>query len=70
MTHTITDNQDGTMNLTVDFTDESVDLQGETNIKGDISVATGYVKVFENDLRNNFAAMFPVAVPAPEGGIE
>lgn len=67
MTHVITENQDGTTTIQVNFADEGVDLQGQTSIKGGPVQAQSYLPVFESDLRRNFADMFPLPeVPAVE----
>ncbi|WP_027309426.1 hypothetical protein [Caloramator sp. ALD01] len=54
--------------LHVDFSDEGVELQGETRIKGNQEDALKYLPVFEKDLRINFADKFPVNIQLPEGG--
>lgn len=51
--------------IEVDFFDEDIKLQGETFIKGGEAEAENYVHIFEEDLRYNFADLFPK--PEPEG---
>ena len=46
--------------LTIDFSDEGVSLIGETEIVGDESAALAYAHFFEQDLRRNYAELFPV----------
>jgi len=65
----ITENQDGTTALTIDFIDEGVDLQCDTTVKGDSSAAYSYLPFFVRDMRSNFADKFPIP-EAPEGGME
>lgn len=69
MTNIITKNENGTSTIQVDFIDEGVNLQGEINVKGSDAQVLAYLKVFENDLRLNFADLFP-APEVEEGGIE
>ncbi len=74
MTHVITPNPDGATGatlITVDFADEGVNLQGATAIKGGEPEALAYMRVFERDLRRNYAELFPTSpVPTPtEGGL-
>ncbi|MDI9466557.1 MAG: hypothetical protein QM343_01600 [Bacillota bacterium] len=64
MTHVITENQNGTTTIQVDFADEGVDLQGKTLVKGGEAAALSYLRIFEKDLRRNFAEKFPL--PEPE----
>lgn len=75
MTSVITENQDRTSTIRVDFSDEGVNLQGETSIKGGEAEAISYLPVFEKDLRINFADLFPQPEQTTEhegfeGGIE
>jgi hypothetical protein len=74
MKQTITYIDSKTTKLTLDFTDEDVNLVGETLVKGGESEANGYAPFFEADLRRNNAELFPVPEPieAPEmpGGDE
>jgi hypothetical protein len=60
MTHNIKVNQNGTTTIQVDFSDEDVNLQGQTSVKGGQSQAQSYLPVFEADLRRNFADKFPL----------
>lgn len=66
MTHDITEGQDGTTIITVDFADEGVELQGSTRVKGGLDAAHNYLPVFEADLRANYIDRFPVSEPEPE----
>lgn len=66
MTHTITNLHDGTIRIDVDFSDEGVDLQGTTHVKGGEAEALAYVPVFERDLRRNYSQLFPEPEPEPE----
>ena len=53
--------------LTIDFSDEGVELIGVTEIIGDESKALAYAHFFEADLRRNNAELFPVPeMPEPE----
>ena len=54
--------------LTIDFSDENVELVGETEVVGNESIARAYASFFEADLRRNNAELFPVPEPidAPE----
>jgi hypothetical protein len=58
--HNIIQNEDGTTTIHVDFSDEGVDLVGETRVKGDENAALVYLPFFEADLRRNFAEKFPI----------
>ena len=73
MTLVVTDNQDGTTSITIDFIDEDVDLQCETTVKGDEAAAYAYLPFFERDMRRNFADRWPLPDPStpemPEGGM-
>jgi hypothetical protein len=61
----------GVTRIKVDFSDEGVNLQGETEVKGDRQTAERYVHIFEADLRRNFSELFPVPEPETnEGGEE
>ena len=60
MTYDVIVNNDGTTTLRINFTDEGINLQGETRVKGDEAIALSYLPVFETDLRRNFADLFPV----------
>lgn len=68
MTHNIKVNQNGTTTIQVDFSDEDVNLQGKTSVKGGEGVAMAYLPTFEADLRRNNAELFPLPeVPVEEG---
>lgn len=54
--------------INVDFSDEGVELTGETSIIGDEQKAAEYLPFFERDLRRNFADQFPQPEP-PAGGM-
>ncbi|MDN5345024.1 MAG: hypothetical protein PWQ18_1138 [Clostridia bacterium] len=71
MTHTITVLENGTAKINVDFSDEGVNLQGETFVKGGEEEAKNYVPTFEQDLRRNYSELFlkPEPEPIPEGGM-
>jgi len=56
---------DGITKIEVDFSDEGVNLQGETFIKGGEEEAINYIPIFEKDLRYNFAELFPQPEPEP-----
>jgi len=66
--HIITVNPDGTTRIQVDFTDEGVNLQGETILKGGEVEALAYLPIFEADLRRNYIELFP-PVWVSEGGM-
>ena len=68
MTYEFIDNQNGTTTINVSFTDESVDLQGTTTIKGGEKEALEYLPVFEADLRRNYSDLFPLT-EMPGGGL-
>ena len=57
-----------TTQINVDFSDEGVELTGETSVLGDEKKARDYLPFFERDLRNNFADKFPQPEP-PAGGM-
>jgi hypothetical protein len=59
MLYNITVIDDGTTKIEVDFSDEDVNLQGVTHVKGGESEALQYLPVFENDLRHNNIDLFP-----------
>lgn len=48
-----------TTRLTVDFSDENVDLTGTMLVAGDEAAAISYAPFFETDLRRNNAELFP-----------
>ena len=63
--------------LVIDFSDEGVELVGETLIVGDEAKALAYAPFFEADLRSNNAELFPApempaedAFPDEIGGVE
>lgn len=64
MTHEIMVLGDGTVRIAVSFRDEGVDLSGVTHIRGSEADALRYLPVFEQDLRRNFAHLFPLPPPA------
>ena len=64
MTHTITEQPDGTHCIELDYTDEEIQLFARTNIIGDAGRAASYVEVFDADIRRANSHLFPV--PAPE----
>ncbi|KLU66772.1 hypothetical protein DEAC_c14400 [Desulfosporosinus acididurans] len=69
MTYEFINDGDTTI-IKVNFSDEGVELSGETSVKGDESAAVAYLPVFESDLRRNFAEKFPVPeIPAENGGM-
>lgn len=59
MTHTITDNGDGTTAIAIDFADEEIDLTAATKIIGDETKAAAYLSVFEADIRRINSHLFP-----------
>jgi hypothetical protein len=65
MIHDITVLDDGTTRIDVSFSDEGVDLQGTTSVRGGQAEAERYLPVYESDLRTNYADLFP-APPEPE----
>jgi hypothetical protein len=67
MTYEITELENNVTKIEVDFSDEEINLQGETRVKGDSEVAERYVKIFEKDLRRNNKELFPEPeLPEPE----
>lgn len=74
MTHSITVLDDGTTRISVDFTDEGVELAGCTYVKGGDEEARAYLSIFEQDLRRNYAHLFPqpelIIEPFEEAGDE
>ena len=46
--------------LTIDFSDENVELVGETEVVGNESITRAYASFFEADLRRNNSELFPV----------
>ena len=73
MTLVITNNLDGTTSIAIDFSDEGVDLQCDTTVKGDSAAAGAYLPFFVKDMRRNFADRWPLPEPTtpeiPEGGM-
>lgn len=69
MMHNITVLDNGTTKIEVDFSDEGVNLQGETFVKGGEEEAKNYLPTFEQDLRRNYSELFPEPETIPEGGI-
>jgi hypothetical protein len=67
MTH-ITEVISDVTKLTISFTDEGVELEATTHVKGGEQEALRYLPVFEADIRRNFADHFP-APETPEGGM-
>lgn len=69
MTYIVRPNDDGTTTISVSFSDEGVDLNGETTVRGGETEAQRYLPVYEADLRHNFAHLFPRPEPEsmPEG---
>jgi len=63
MTNTITLLNNGTTQIDVDFTDESVDLQSSTTIIGDEQKALNFLPIFEADLIFNNSHLFPQPEP-------
>ncbi|NNG67356.1 hypothetical protein [Caldanaerobacter subterraneus] len=68
MTYKITVLDDGTTKIEIDFSDEGVNLKGETTVKGGEVEALNYLPIFEEDLRRNYSELFPK--PEPELTIE
>lgn len=60
--------EDKTTRINVSFSDEGVELTGETSVLGDEKKAADYLPFFERDLRRNFADQFPQPEP-PAGGM-
>jgi hypothetical protein len=63
MTHTTETLNDGTTRLTLDFSDETVNLTTSVLVKGDETKALSYLPFFEADTRRNNAELFPVPEP-------
>jgi len=59
MDYTIEQINEKTTKLTVDFSDEGINLQGETNVKGSKEDAEKYVDAFAKDLKQNNIELFP-----------
>lgn len=70
MTYELEVLDNGTTRILVDFTDEEVNLTGETTVKGGQEEAEGYLPIFERDLRANYSHLFPQPEPEehPEEG--
>jgi hypothetical protein len=64
MTYTTEVLTDGTTRLTVDFSDEGVELTASVLVKGNEEAARSYLPFFEADTRGNNVELFPV--PEPE----
>jgi hypothetical protein len=69
--YTTQDLGDGTVRLTIRWLDGAVEIiTGVTHVKGDVTDAEAYARVFADDLRRNFAERFPPELlPAPTGGL-
>lgn len=65
MTHKVTVLDDGTTKIEVDFSDEGINLRGETYVKGGEAEAKNYLPIFEQDLRRNYSELFPKSEPEP-----
>jgi hypothetical protein len=65
MTYYITELENGITKLIVDFSDEGIDLQGETTVKGTQTDAEKYTITFAKDLKKNNIELFPMP-PEPE----
>ena len=59
MDYTIEQINEKITKLTVDFSDEGIGLQGETNVKGSKEDAEKYVDTFAKDLKQNNIELFP-----------
>ena len=59
MNYNIEELENGVTKLTVDFSDENIDLQGETTVKGTTEDAEKYVDTFAKDLKQNNIELFP-----------
>lgn len=59
MTHTITEQPDGTHCIELDYSDEGIELTARTNIIGDANKAAAYVTVFDADMRRANSHLFP-----------
>lgn len=70
MTYTTETQADGTTRLTLDFSDEGVDLQASVLVKGDIASALAYMPFLEADTRRNNAELFPEPEPEVEEMME
>lgn len=55
--------------LVIVFSDEGVNLTGETVVMGDEAAAMAYAPFFEADLRRNNAKLFPQPEPEPMPGM-
>ena len=65
--------EEKTTKINVSFSDEGVELTGETSVLGNEARARDYLPFFEKDLRNNFADKFPqpeLPVGGMMGGLE
>ena len=59
MEYNIEELENGITKLTVDFSDEGIDLQGKTTVKGTAEDAEKYVDTFAKDLKQNNIELFP-----------
>jgi len=48
--------------INVDFSDEGVNLQSSVKVIGEWQQ---YLKIFEQDMRNNYMSLFPMPEPEP-----
>lgn len=66
MTYQLT-TEDNLTRIAISFTDEGVELAGETSVIGGEQNAIDYLPFFERDLRRNFADRFPQPQPPADG---
>ena len=59
MEYNIEELENGITKLTVDFSDEGIELQGETTVKSSKEDAEKYVDTFAKDLKQNNIELFP-----------
>jgi hypothetical protein len=57
--------ENGTVLVGVDFSDEGISLTGEVAVVGDEDSARAYLPVFEADMRRNFNHLWPLPEPVP-----
>lgn len=69
MNHTITNAGPGSLKISLDYTDEGIDLVMERQVTGSPADAESHVPAFDQDVRTNFAYMFPLPV-YPESDME
>jgi hypothetical protein len=69
MKHTITNAGPGAQNVSLDYTDEGVNLIIDRTVTGLPADAETYVPAFDQDVRANFSHMFPPPV-YPESEME